>query len=110
LVQAVGLAELGSPGGRHALDLLEAPVDGVPLLLHLGSVKGAAGHQAVCLAVQVFQAILGEEADGRDQKTGSPMNGCLKMRTQEFLLGAGCWWLTPVILATQEAEIRKITI
>jgi hypothetical protein len=24
--------------------------------------------------------------------------------------GAGCWWLTPVILATQEAEIRKIEI
>jgi hypothetical protein len=24
--------------------------------------------------------------------------------------GAGCWWLTPVILATQEAEIRGITV
>jgi hypothetical protein len=23
---------------------------------------------------------------------------------------AGCWWLTPVILATQEAEIRRITV
>jgi hypothetical protein len=23
---------------------------------------------------------------------------------------AGYWWLTPVILATQEAEIRKITV
>jgi hypothetical protein len=23
---------------------------------------------------------------------------------------AGCWWLTPAILATQEAEIRRITI
>jgi hypothetical protein len=23
-------------------------------------------------------------------------------------LGARCWWLTPVILATQEAEIRRI--
>jgi hypothetical protein len=21
-----------------------------------------------------------------------------------------CWWLTPVILATQEAEIRRITV
>jgi hypothetical protein len=23
---------------------------------------------------------------------------------------AGCWWLTPVILATQEAEIRRIKV
>jgi hypothetical protein len=23
---------------------------------------------------------------------------------------AGCWWLTPVILATQEAEIRRIVV
>jgi hypothetical protein len=23
---------------------------------------------------------------------------------------ARCWWLTPVILATQEAEIRRITV
>jgi hypothetical protein len=23
---------------------------------------------------------------------------------------AGCWWLTPVILTTQEAEIRKIAV
>jgi hypothetical protein len=23
---------------------------------------------------------------------------------------AGCWWLTPVILATQEAEIRRIEV
>jgi hypothetical protein len=30
-----------------------------------------------------------------------------------FLLNyqqAGCWWLTPVILATQEAEIRRIEV
>jgi hypothetical protein len=25
-------------------------------------------------------------------------------------LGAGHWWLTPVILATQEVEIRRITV
>jgi hypothetical protein len=25
-------------------------------------------------------------------------------------LYARCWWLTPVILATQEAEIRRITV
>jgi hypothetical protein len=24
--------------------------------------------------------------------------------------GAGCWWLTPVILATQEADIRRIMV
>jgi hypothetical protein len=23
---------------------------------------------------------------------------------------AGCWWLTPVILATWEAKIRRITV
>jgi hypothetical protein len=23
---------------------------------------------------------------------------------------SGCWWLTPVILATQEAEIRRIMV
>jgi hypothetical protein len=23
---------------------------------------------------------------------------------------AGCWWLTPVILATQEAEIRRAAV
>jgi hypothetical protein len=22
----------------------------------------------------------------------------------------GCWWLTPVILATQKAEIRRVTV
>jgi hypothetical protein len=26
------------------------------------------------------------------------------------VLKAGCWWLTPAILATQEAEIRRITV
>jgi hypothetical protein len=25
-------------------------------------------------------------------------------------LTAGCWWLKPIILATWEAEIRKITV
>jgi hypothetical protein len=24
--------------------------------------------------------------------------------------GVGCWWLTPIILATQEAEIRRIGV
>jgi hypothetical protein len=26
------------------------------------------------------------------------------------VIEAGCWWLTPVILATQEGEIRRIKI
>jgi hypothetical protein len=25
-------------------------------------------------------------------------------------LQAGCWWLTPIIVATQEAEIRRIAV
>jgi hypothetical protein len=28
----------------------------------------------------------------------------------EYPSSAGCWWLTPVILATQETEIRKIDV
>jgi hypothetical protein len=27
-----------------------------------------------------------------------------------MVLKAGCWWLIPVILATQEAEIRRIEV
>ena len=60
LVQAVGLAQFRSSGGGHALDLLEASIDGVPLLFHLGGVEGTASHQAVSLAVQVLQTILGQ--------------------------------------------------
>jgi hypothetical protein len=33
----------------------------------------------------------------------------LKMGLKRFL-GAGCWWVTPLILATWEAEIRRITV
>jgi hypothetical protein len=32
------------------------------------------------------------------------------MRKQRFVKEAGRWWLTPVILATQEAEIRRIVV
>jgi hypothetical protein len=32
----------------------------------------------------------------------------LLLRKKKFL--ARCWWLTPVILAAQEAEIRRITV
>lgn len=58
LVQAVGLAQPGAAAPRQALDLGEAPVDGVALLLHLRGVEGVAGHQAVGLAVQVLQTVL----------------------------------------------------
>jgi hypothetical protein len=30
--------------------------------------------------------------------------------TRKILFVARCWWLTPVILATQEAEIWRITV
>jgi hypothetical protein len=37
-----------------------------------------------------------------------------KPETVKIIIGkkneAGCWWLTPVILATHEAEIRRITV
>lgn len=66
LVQAMGLAQFCSSGGCHALDLLKASIDGVPLLFHLGGVEGTASHQAVSLAVQVLQTILGQA-----QKEGS---------------------------------------
>jgi hypothetical protein len=32
------------------------------------------------------------------------------MEKVKMLLGARHWWLTPVILATQEAEIRRIEV
>jgi hypothetical protein len=28
----------------------------------------------------------------------------------KFIDKAGCWWLTPVILVTQEAEVRRIVV
>jgi hypothetical protein len=33
-----------------------------------------------------------------------------KMGDDKINNGARCWWLTPVILATQEVEIRRITV
>jgi hypothetical protein len=29
---------------------------------------------------------------------------------QKITKGAGCWWLMPVILATQKAEIKRIAV
>lgn len=58
LVQAVGLVEPGAASSSHALDLGEASVHAAALLLHLGRVKGVAGHQTVRLAVQVLQPVL----------------------------------------------------
>jgi hypothetical protein len=34
----------------------------------------------------------------------------IKTLTKSQKLDAGCRWLTPVILATQEAEIRRIKV
>jgi hypothetical protein len=34
----------------------------------------------------------------------------LVFNTNKKRTGAGRWWLTPVILATQEAEIRRIGV
>jgi hypothetical protein len=48
----------------------------------------------------------------------TPFNCTLKMvkmkmpslkRKKKYSL-SGCWWLTPVTLATQQAEIRRITV
>jgi hypothetical protein len=33
-----------------------------------------------------------------------------KKEKEKETKGAGCWRLTPVILATQEAEIRRIAV
>lgn len=57
-MQAVGLVEFGAASCCHALDLGEAAVDGVTLVLHLCGVEGVAGHQAVSLAVQILQTVL----------------------------------------------------
>jgi hypothetical protein len=35
---------------------------------------------------------------------------CVYLPKQNISSQAGRWWLTPVILATQEAEIRRIEI
>lgn len=83
LVQAMGFIQPGSPGGRHALDLLETTVDSVPLVFHSGGVEGTAGHQAVCLAVQVLQAILGQGTWWQGSGIRVSGNTCLKLR-------AGC--------------------
>jgi hypothetical protein len=42
---------------------------------------------------------------GRDGGKTTPIRSKIKKPLQ-----AGHWWLTPVILATQEAEIRNITV
>lgn len=109
-MQAVGLVQPGSPGGRHALDLLETAVDGVPLVLHLGGVEGTAGHQAVCLAVQVLQAILGRGHDGGVRDLEHPRISARKSElgtsslTGWFKIYSGyskCGMWTPRILSDQ---------
>jgi hypothetical protein len=44
---------------------------------------------------------------GSTTTSKSGINTFLKTRKQKV---ARCWWLTPIILATQEAEIRRITV
>jgi hypothetical protein len=45
------------------------------------------------------------EAEGSRAWDSLAVRPCLKNK-----LTARCWWLTPVILATQEAEIRRISV
>lgn len=52
------LVQLGTAASSHALDFDKASVDGVTLVLDLGSVKGIAGHQAVSLPIKILQTIL----------------------------------------------------
>jgi hypothetical protein len=35
---------------------------------------------------------------------------CQKKKKKEYRNVGRCWWLTPIILATQEAQIRRITV
>jgi hypothetical protein len=34
----------------------------------------------------------------------------ISLYIKKLILEARCWWLTPVILATQEGEIRRIEV
>lgn len=52
------LVQLGTAPGSHALDFDEASINGITLVLDLGSVEGIAGHQAVSLAIKILQTIL----------------------------------------------------
>lgn len=61
LVQAVGLVKFSASTSSHALDLGEALVDAVALVLHLRRVKSVTGHEAVGLTIQILQAILQRE-------------------------------------------------
>jgi hypothetical protein len=47
-----------------------------------------------------------------DDREGFPLKFCYLFKIQSIKKGimAGRQWLTPVILATQEAEIRRITV
>lgn len=58
LMQTVGLVQLGTARSCHALNPLEASINGLTFILHLGCIKSTAGHQTVSLTVQVLQTIL----------------------------------------------------
>lgn len=50
-MQAVGLVEFSPTAHSHTLDLGEAAIDSVALVLYLRGVESIAGHQAVSLAI-----------------------------------------------------------
>lgn len=58
LMQTVGLVQLCTASSCHTLNPLKAPVNGLAFILYLGRVESTAGHQTVCLTVQILQAIL----------------------------------------------------
>jgi hypothetical protein len=45
-----------------------------------------------------------------DLSCSSPSLGCVVRSFLKKEKRAGCWWLMPIILATQEAEIRRIMV
>lgn len=66
-MQTMRLVQLGTASTGHALDLGKASVHGVTLVLDLRGVESAADHQAVSLAVEIFQTVLSEYKETHEQ-------------------------------------------